>query len=95
MQSRGAGLLAGGVRQEDVALFLVDALCPERTLPRGELFAELDVLSLIVVVIVVGTEHDVAVARQDVVGLGFIGTFSDEVTETQITDYTSEGAVRK
>ena len=42
---------------------LVDALCPLRTLTRGELLAELDVLSLIIVVIVVGTEHDVAVSR--------------------------------
>ena len=57
----------------------MQALGPLRQLLGGELFLEYDVLRLFVLVVVVLPEPDVAVAGQDVVRLGFVGTLAEEV----------------
>jgi len=60
----------------------VQALGPLRLLLGGELFLEDDMSCLVVVVVVVTAEHDVAVTGQDVVWLGFVGTLAEEVAVT-------------
>ena len=60
----------------------MQALRPHGSLLGGELFLEYDVLRLFVGVVVVLAEHDVAVAGQDVVWLGFVGTLAEEVAVT-------------
>jgi len=61
----------------------VQALGPLWLLLGGEIFLEYDVSCLFVVVVVVTAEHDVAVTSQDVVWLGFVPAFAEEVAVAQ------------
>ena len=57
----------------------MQALGPYWSLLSGELFLERDVLRFLIFIVVVITEHDVAVTGQDVVWLGFVSTLAEEV----------------
>ena len=57
----------------------MQAFGPLWLLLGGELFLEYDVSCLIVVVVVVIAEHDVAVTGQNVVRLGFVPAFAEKV----------------
>ena len=58
----------------------MQALCPHGGLLSSELFLEYDVLRFLIFVVVVFAEHDVSVTGQDVVRLGFVSAFAEEVT---------------